>query len=377
MAIIGGGPVGLAAALAAAIQGIASVVLDAREDDDASTDPRVFALSHGARLILERLGAWHAVAQAHPIRCVHVSQRGSIGQTTLAAADLGLTALGYVVAHADLMQALKGRAADMAVERLSGVRVEAFEERSADAVLTVEAAGATREIAARVVVQADGGPSRAARARAIERTYGQCALIAQVRASQARHDWAYERFTPAGPIALLPLGEEHALVWTVGESEAGQLLGLNEAQFERALADSYGERIGAVRLTGVRMTFPLRMRFAHRITGRRLVLIGNAAQTLHPVAGQGFNLGLRDAFELAHCLGACAREGRDMFEGLDRYRSRRRVDRAGGTFFTDFLVRAFSNDDPLLRAARGTGLVLLDALDPLKKFLMRRMIYGS
>ena len=145
----------------------------------------------------------------------------------------------------------------------------------------------------------------------------------------------------------------------------------------RALIEGYGERIGEVRLVSPRACFPLQLRFAHRIAGSRHVLIGNAAQTLHPVAGQGFNLGLRDAFELARALAHERRRGHDLLAGLQRYRASRRLDRAGGTLFTDFLVRMFSNDDPVLGAARSVGLFLFDASGPVKRFLMRRMIFGS
>ena len=159
--------------------------------------------------------------------------------------------------------------------------------------------------------------------------------------------------------------------------EAGALTEMSETAFVDALAQAYGERIGSVHLAGPRAAFPLSLRFAHRIAGERHVLIGNAAQTLHPVAGQGFNIGLRDAFELARALGDCRRAERDLLEGLARYRSGRRFDRAGGTLFTDFLVRLFSNDDPLLATARSIGLFLFDASGPAKRFLMRRMIFGN
>ena len=139
----------------------------------------------------------------------------------------------------------------------------------------------------------------------------------------------------------------------------------------------FGSRIGAVRLRGPRASFALKLRFAHQVPGTRVVLIGNAAQTLHPVAGQGFNLGLRDAYELAATLGACVRSARSVTEALHRYRSQRRLDRAGGTLFTDSLVRIFSNDNALIACARSAGLAALDAIEPAKRFLMRRMIFGS
>lgn len=378
LAIVGGGPVGLAAALAAANHGMATLVLDAQRED-AAEDPRVFALSYGARLILERLGAWPDVAAASPVRAVHVSQRGAIGHTLLHARELGIPALGYVLTQSALVRALRQRAAQLGVERLSGVQVSAVEDRAEAALIRFDVDGHEQEIAARIVAQADGGLARRAHARTTERRYGQCALIANVYCARAARDYAYERFTPHGPIALLPLQHEdgHALIWTVPEAEAERLLGLDAADFERALADAYGERIGAVRLLGARACYPLQLRFVHAVAGTRVALIGNAAQTLHPVAGQGFNMGLRDAYELALALAECARGDEDWVVGLRRYRARRRIDRAGGSLFTDFLVRAFSNDDPVLAAARSAGLLALDAFAPAKRFLMRRMIFGS
>jgi 2-octaprenyl-6-methoxyphenol hydroxylase len=190
-------------------------------------------------------------------------------------------------------------------------------------------------------------------------------------------DCACERFTGKGPIALLPFGGRHALIWTVPQADAAALMAMSDRAFEHALVEGYGARVGEVRLASPRACFPLQLRFAHRIAGARHVLIGNAAQTLHPVAGQGFNLGLRDAFELARALAQARRRGHDLLTGLQRYRTSRRLDRTGGTLFTDFLVRIFSNDDPVLGVARSAGLFLLDTSGPAKRFLMRRMIFGS
>jgi 2-octaprenyl-6-methoxyphenol hydroxylase len=374
--IIGGGPVGLSAAVALAAQRMHALVLEA-EAQPSGREHRIFALSHGARLILERLGAWHLIGGSSPIRAVHVSQRGRFGHTVLRTEELGLDALGYVVAEAALVQALRTRAHALGVAFVTGAKVNAIEsEREAARVRYVET-GAEREIAARVVAQADGGAMRGAPGHTTARDYGQCALTALVRAPGARADYAYERFTGKGPIALLPFAGRHALIWSVPAEEAAQLVAMNDEQFVAQLVQCYGERIGRAALEGRRASFPLQLRFAHRIAGERHVLIGNAAQTLHPVAGQGFNLGLRDAFELARALAECDRGNEDLVAGVRRYRSRRRLDRAGGTLFTDFLVRLFSNDDPLLGAARSAGLVLFDASGPAKRFLMRRMIFGS
>jgi len=376
LVIIGGGPVGMSAALAARTQGLGALVLEAQASTGAR-DPRVFALSYGARLILERLGAWGHIVAAHPIRVVHVSQRGRFGHTALRADELGIDALGYVVAQPDLVRALRQRMAEAGVECCSGARVIDVEEQRDMAVLRYEHNGGTQEGCARVVVHADGGAALAQTTPSTEREYGQCALVAEVQCEGANPDCAYERFTVHGPIALLPLDGRHALIWTVPEADVEALLGFDDKRFERALVECYGERIGAVRLCGPRASFRLALRYAHRVAGNRHVLIGNAAQTLHPVAGQGFNLGLRDAYELASSLAQCSRRGEDLLIGLRHYRSQRRFDRAGGMLFTDFLVRAFSNDYPLLAAARGSGLALLDAFSPAKKFLMRRLIFGA
>ena len=376
IAIIGGGPVGLAAALAAHAQGLDAVVFEA-SPEGTRIDPRVFALSFGARLILERLGVWRGIASHHPIREGHVSQRGRFGHTVLTAAELGIEALGYVSPYADLVQALRERVVAAGIEIVSGARVVALEPQPHLVGIHFEQGEAMRAHCAQIAAQADGGASLFAATACTERDYGQCAIVAEVQCARAASEHAYERFTGRGPIALLPLGTRHALIWTVPEPQAQGLLELDPPLFERELGHVYGERIGAIALASERASFKLVLRFAHRVVSERHVLIGNAAQTLHPVAGQGFNLGLRDAFELAHTLGEYRERGSSSLDGLRRYRSMRRLDRAGGALFTDFLVRTFSNDDPLLALGRSVGLFLLDASGPAKRFLMRRMIFGN
>ena len=376
MAIVGGGPIGLSAALAAAQHGVDVVLLEAQEDTRAN-DPRVFALSYATRLILDELGVWSHVAAAHPIHTVHVSERNAFGTATLSAEMLGLPALGYVVAQTDLVQALRERVREQGIERLTGALVTAVAESPAEAAVRFSQDGDEQELAVCTVALAEGGATIASGTPIVEREYRQSALTTTITAQCAAGDWAYERFTPQGPIALLPIAGAHALVWTVPSADADRLLALEDRAFERAVSDCYGSRIGAVHLQSARTAFPLRLRIARRLTGTRVVLIGNSAQTLHPVAGQGFNLGLRDAYELAATLGSCIGKGQDLTEGLRRYRSQRRVDRAGGALFTDFLVRAFCNDNPLLACARSAALAGLDAFEPAKRFLMRRMIFGA
>lgn len=376
IAIIGGGPVGLSAALAAKRLGLDPLVFEAKTDA-AKRDPRVFALSYGARLILERLDVWSAGLETSPIRVVHVSQRGRFGHTTLRASELGIDALGYVVSYAALLDALYERVVEAHVRIVSGAHVNGLDAGRDVATVSYEVDAHAASVDARIVAQADGGASLFTKYRSTERDYGQCAVIAEVACDQALPEYAYERFTGRGPIAMLPIPGAHALIWTVPSDDAAHLLALDDREFEQAFRGAYGERIGAARVRGPRASFKLKLHYAHRPTSDRHVLIGNAAQTLHPVAGQGFNIGLRDAFELAEALSNASAQGADLIDGLRRYRSSRRLDRAGGTLFTDFLVRLFSNDDPVLGVGRSLGLFALDASGPSKRFLMRRMIFGS
>ena len=376
LAIVGGGPVGLSAALAAAHRGIDVILLEAQEDAHVG-DPRVFALSYATQLILDELGVWAHVAAAHAIRSVHVSERDAFGAATLDTAMLDLPALGYVVAHSDLVQALRRRMSEQHIESITRATVTTVTEQPDDVVLRYTREDDERSLAVSAVALAEGGASLASGTPIVEREYRQCALTATITAQYAIDDWAYERFTPQGPMALLPIGGAHALIWTVPSTDAERLLALEDREFERAVAECYGSRIGAVRLRGARAAFPLKLRFARQLAGPRVALIGNSAQTLHPVAGQGFNLGLRDAYELAAALATSTANAQPLIEGLRRFRSQRRVDRAGGTLFTDFLVRAFSNDNPLVACARTVALASLDAIEPAKRFLLRRMIFGA
>jgi 2-octaprenyl-6-methoxyphenol hydroxylase len=376
IAFIGGGPVGLSAALAAKRLGLDPIVFEAKSET-AKSDPRVFALSYGARLILERLGVWSPCLEAAPIREVHVSQRGRFGHTILRASELEIDALGYVVPYASLLAALHARVVDAGVRVVSGAHVKALDAGADAATVHYELDLDAESIEARIVAQADGGSNLFAKYRSTDRDYGQIAVIAEIACGHAEPEHAYERFTGRGPIALLPVAGAHALIWTVPAGEAERLLALDDGAFEKAFCDAYGERIGEVHVRGPRASFRLKLHYAHRPVSDRHVLIGNAAQTLHPVAGQGFNIGLRDAFELADALANTSARGADLLEGLRSYRSSRRIDRAGGTFFTDLLVRVFSNDDPVLGLGRSLGLFALDASGSTKRFLMRRMIFGN
>lgn len=380
--IVGGGPVGATLALALRGYGHSVALLEARPAHAGARDARTLALSEGSRLILERLGVWAELApKATPIATIHVSQRGRLGRTILHAADEDLDALGYVLPYADLSAALDRvltDSRDIVVEY--GARALALESGSDAAEVAVEQDGVTRRIGARLVVVADGGRSlnEFPRMRRVTKEYGHSALVAHVESELPHDNIAYERFTPVGPVALLPEGmHSFALVWTAGPAEAERLCDLPEAEFLAELHRHFGDRVGRFLAVRERATFPLRLSTLRPVTAPHLAVIGNAAQTLHPVAGQGFNLGLRDVWELALILRRTSADAIGAEAMLRQYQARRRLDTGGGIFFTDFLVRMFSNDIPGLGSLRGAGLALLETLAPAKHFVARKMSFGA
>lgn len=374
--IVGGGPVGATLALALAASGRAPVVLESREMDAAAGDPRPLALSHGSRLILDRLGIWPALGVVTPIEQIHVSQQGGFGRVTMTAAEAGLPALGYVVEYARL-QAILAKALGTRVPQFTtGVRVTAVRSGQDGAIVEFTRDSVQQAVAARLVVIADGGALQSL--GGIKKVdYRQAAVVAMVTSELPHRNVAFERFTPGGPLALLPCGADLALVWTVSADAAQQFCEQPADKFLLHLCEHFGGRLGALTAVGARSFFPLALKVARDVALPRAVLIGNAAQTLHPVAGQGFNLGLRDAWELAALISEADPAVLGGMAMLGAYRSRRRIDRRGGIWFTDSLVRLFSNDIGPLRAARGMGLALLGCVPPAKDFVVRRMIFGA
>jgi 2-octaprenyl-6-methoxyphenol hydroxylase len=368
--IAGGGPVGSALALALQPAGWRVVLLEARTS--ATGDARPLALSYGSRMILERLGVWPALAAAAtPIRHIHVSQRGGFGRVGLEASEAGLPDLGYVIDYGALSRELSRAAAASAADCRIGARVESWQDGD-PALVAYAMAGVQRTLAAQLVVVADG--SGVPDTDAVD--YQQSAVIARVVSERPHNNTAYERFTPHGPLALLPDGEAWALVWTTTPARAQVLCELEPGRFLEELRTEFGARVGDFKAVSGRAAYPLRLRRSPRTPLAHTVLIGNAAQTLHPVAGQGFNLGLRDAWELAaHALSSTAAPGSGAW--LQAYQARRNIDRGGGIGITHALVQLFSNDLLPLRIARGAGLTLLGCVPPLKNFLVRRMTFGA
>lgn len=336
--IRGAGPVGCA--LAAALRD-SRLKLAIVERGASAASFRPIALSYASRLILERLGAWQGLAVT-PIESIHVSERGAFGRARLDAADAGVPALGYVADYAGLARALR--------ERVAGLI-------SPD------------ETPARCVVHAEGAAPDAS-----EKRYAQDAVVGIVTVAPGAGGAAFERFTADGPLALLPFAGRYALVWSARPERAAALAGASEAEFLAELAAAAGSAPGRPIACEARSVQPLSLRVSPARTGPREVFIGNAAQTLHPVAGQGLNLGLRDAWELAETLRDAADPGDAAT--LAGYAARRRLDAAATIRVTDFLASAFVGSNRALHAARGAALMALDVFPPARRFFARRMIYG-
>ncbi|MEW6314421.1 MAG: FAD-dependent monooxygenase [Pseudomonadota bacterium] len=376
--IAGGGPVGAALALALRDSGLKVALCEARPADTPVSDRRTLALSHGSRLILERLGAW-APLQATPITAIHVSQRHAFGRALLGAQEAGVPALGYVLRYADLQRALAARLAASGVDCRYGAQVTHVDLRQDAAHITYQQNGASHIAASKLLAVADGGRSLHGMLGVVPRQhdYHQHAVVAEVATELPHRNTAYERFTEQGPAALLPCDDGLALVWTADPARAQELCALDDATFLARLHEHFGDRLGRFTQAGPRSSFPLLLKYADPLPTPRSVLIGNAAQMLHPVAGQGFNLGLRDAWELAQAILSMPAEEMGSTAMLAAYRKARRFDRGSGIRFTDALVRLFSSDRSPLRALLGLGLEAFDAAPAARRFLARRMMFGA
>lgn len=339
----GAGPVGCVLALLLQQSGRDVVLVEKRREGAAMLRP--IALSHASRLILERVGAWPSLPVT-PITTIHVSQQGAFGRTRLGAADAGVPALGYVLDYGALLDALLAR---------------------------VEAQGIRRGpegAAAPLLVHAEGFTGNAE-----EKRYAQDAIIALVTTRPGAAGTAWERFTPEGPLALLPLGARYCAVWGMDPERAAHLCEAPDAGFLEALSQAFGRRAGTFVSVTQRSRVPLSLRRRTSRVGERAAYIGNAAQTLHPVAGQGLNLGLRDAWDLAQVL----RDAGDPGDAgvLARFAAMRKVDAAATVRITDFLAGAFIDGHPVGGLMRGIGLTALDICLPARRFFARRMIFGA
>jgi len=334
--IVGGGLAGMSLALGLAGSSLRVALVDAVDYEtrlSAGAGDRALALAKGSMLLLERLGVWPAVLPyATPIRHIHVSDRGHSGKVRLHAARERVDALGWVVTARDLEREALAAMERTAVERIVPARVGGLKAGMDGVCVTLSRDGRSESLTARLLVGADGGDSSVRRLLDIgqsEHDYGQVAVTTVVKPAVDPQGTAFERFTPEGPLALLPVEDgKAALVWTRHPEQAERLMGLPEPQFIRELQAAFGHWLGELSLAAPRRKFPLKLIRAQQLAAERAVLIGNAAHQLHPIAGQGLNLGLRDAAALAEVVVDAARLGLDFgaADVLARYQRWRRLD---------------------------------------------------
>lgn len=370
IAICGAGPVGIALALLLVQQGVPAAriaLVDARPIDIAAQDPRSIAMSYGSSQILQALGAWPLGAT--PITEIHVSRRAHFGRTLIRHAHHGLPALGYVTRYGPLVTNLHALAARQGIHLLRPATIVSHREE-AHGVSVQLGDGTTRHAA--LLVQAEGGVFGEQDMKALTRDYAQTALVAQVQAGAPIRGRAFERFTEEGPLALLPQDDGYALVWCARPATIAHLLALPDAEFLAELGRVFGARLGRFTATGKRNRFVLGLNAEARQSART-VAIGNAAQTLHPVAGQGLNLGLRDATVLARML------GRDSSPAsLAEFVASRATDRDLTIRLTDAMARVFASgaDGALSQSLLGAALALVDVIKPAKRVLAEQMMFG-
>jgi 2-octaprenyl-6-methoxyphenol hydroxylase len=385
VAIVGGGMVGASFALALRATKLRVLLIESVPPDSASQpsfDERTTALGNGSRQIFETLGVWDEMAKnSAPIRSIHVSDAGRFGVARLDAREQGVHAFGYVVPNRvignALWQALRTAAN---IEIAVPAQLKGATLRPDGVVLEVIRQGVTEKVHARVAVAADGAGSVLRASAGIDASvedYEQVAIVVNAATERPNNGEAFERFTDSGPLAVLPVsGGGYAVIWAVTPARAAQLVSLDEPAFAAELLEAFGWRAGRWSKIGRRNTYPLALSRADETVAGRIVLIGNAAQALHPVAGQGFNLGLRDAATLAEMLAAMgAANTEDVNELLAKFSAWRAEDRKGVTRFTDGLVKLFGNDTPGLGLVRNFGLLMFD-LSPAAKRALSRVSWG-
>lgn len=377
IAIIGGGPVGSAIAIALQDCGLRIVVLEARKAEEQSNDPRALAISYGSRLLLDKLGVWQNIQQVSAIRNIRVSQKNTTGTTMLHAYEMKVPELGYVLPYPLLQTAMHNALLATNATFLECASVHRLDSSQSGAHLVYQHDGQERHLDARLAIAADGG-------RLLEHShppkvteYQQSAVIAHITCSAPQYETAFEHFTPQGPFALLPYLDGYEIVWSGSHEQVQEMLQWDEAKFLEEMQTHFGDAVGTFTSIGKRSSFPLRLKLATDITLPHTVLVGNAAQTLHPVAGQGFNMGLRDAWELARTILRTAPSAVGSAAMLAEYRRARCTDRQGGINFTNSLVRIFSNDLPVLNHSRGWALTMLNHLPLARQFVAKRMMFGA
>lgn len=380
--IIGGGMVGASLAIALSGQGLHMALVEAhgsRNSASPSYDDRAIALAYGSQRIFQAMQVWPSLQKtATPIENIHISDRGHFGFTRLSAQSEKVPALGYVLTARELGHGLLGKLETCTdVEVIAPAQVVAVQHNAQSASVEISQGEMLHTISSKLLVAADGGNSFIREQLAIPTTrwtYGQSAVVTNVTTEQAHNNIAYERFTDTGPVALLPMTEQRSsVVWTVRDGQVEDILNLDDNAFLQALQQRFGYRLGRFLRVGKRQSYALNLLHAHASVRQRIAIIGNAAHTLHPIAGQGFNLGIRDVAALADVVMQAHQQGAD-FGGtamLQRYEQWRKSEQRMAAFATDGLARLFSNPLGPVKLGRNLGLLAMDLLPGAKRPLAR------
>jgi 2-polyprenyl-6-methoxyphenol 4-hydroxylase len=382
--IVGGGMVGVSLALLLAAQQrwkilvIESKAMAKNNETEysASFDARSTALSWSSRSVLQKMGIWHNIEQhAQAISSIHVSDRGHFGLTRLEAEEAGVDALGYVVENSRLGSVLIQQAKQVDISIKDDAKILSFQPKSHSMELAIEIDDQQQLINSKLLVIADGANSTSVQKLGISqqhKAYGHSAIIANISLEQAHNKVAYERFTDNGPMALLPLTDfknDHrcALIWTQPSDQVDELMAVDGSEFVSQLQARFGDRLGPFKAVGERVSYPLALTTSEEQVRRRLAVIGNAAHSLHPVAGQGFNLSLRDIDCLAQCLIDQPQEAdAGELEPLLSYQKQREKDQRNTLLFTDNLTKLFGLSSSAVALGRNSGLLMMDLVPALR-----------
>jgi 2-octaprenyl-6-methoxyphenol hydroxylase len=382
--IVGGGMVGMSLALLLAAQQrwkilvIESKAIAAshKMQYSSSFDARSTALSWSSRGILQKMEIWQSIQQhAQAIESIHVSDRGHFGLSRLEAKEAGVDALGYVVENSWLGSVLMQQAKQANISLKDGANIISIQPKAQSMDLVTEIEGQRQFMSSKLLVVADGADSTCAKKLGISqqrKAYGHSAIIANISLEQSHKKVAYERFTDQGPMALLPLIDfknDHrcALVWTQPSDQVDALMAADGSEFVSQLQTRFGDRLGQFKAVGERVSYPLALTTSEEQVRRRLVVVGNAAHSLHPVAGQGFNLSLRDIDCLAKCLADQPQQA-DVgeLEPLLRYQKQREKDQRNTLIFTDNLTKLFGLSSSAVALGRNSGLLMMDLMPTLR-----------
>tara|TARA_B100000780_G_scaffold237176_1_gene178179 strand:+ start:424 stop:1581 length:1158 start_codon:yes stop_codon:yes gene_type:complete len=379
--IIGAGPVGLIFALLNQINGFDTLILESKSENQSLDDHRGLALSNGSRFILKEIGVWDDLTdKLTEIKSIHTSQKGTFGRTLMQAKEFKEDALGYIVSYANLITALQKKLKKSKKINISyNSKASQLLLKKEKSCLIYQDQRKKNELFFDLLVLADGGNASipGIKITRSSKAFNHSAIVTQVVSELPHQNIAYERFTPAGPIALLPnLKNKFSLVWTGKTNDVEQLMQLNDKVFLSELHKHFGDRVGDFISCEAKVAFPLKQSFVDIIKNKNVVVIGNSAQTIHPVAGQGLNTGLRDAFVLSNCISSNSGLA-NINLLLMNYIKLREAETKKLMRFTEVLVKGFSNDFVGLNKLRGFALTFLDLNHELKKTFVRKMSIGK